>query len=98
MLSYTACYTKTESGYTGQLLEWPEVITEGETIEDCREMLEDAAREMIEVYKEDKMSIPQGHVFFECLSIFLGVVYRKQGATAPGRPLTISPPNCLPSP
>jgi predicted RNase H-like HicB family nuclease len=62
MLSYTACYTKTESGYTGQLLEWPEIITEGATIEDCREMLEDAAREMIEVYKEDKLDIPKGHV------------------------------------
>jgi predicted RNase H-like HicB family nuclease len=73
MLSYTACYTKTESGYTGQLLEWPEVITEGGTIEDCREMLEDAAREMIEVYKEDKIDIPQGHIFFEHLPILENV-------------------------
>ena len=26
----------------GQLVEWPEVITEGKTIEECREVLRDA--------------------------------------------------------
>ena len=31
MLSnYTAKYTKISSGYMGQFVEWPEVITEGE--------------------------------------------------------------------
>jgi len=35
MLSnYTAKYTKISSGYMGQLVEWPEVITEGKTLED----------------------------------------------------------------
>ena len=29
MISYTAKYTKIASGYMGQLVEWPEVITEG---------------------------------------------------------------------
>jgi predicted RNase H-like HicB family nuclease len=53
MPSYTICYTKTESGYTGQLLEWPEVISEGATLEECRSMVEDAAREMTAVYVED---------------------------------------------
>ena len=32
--TYTARYTKISSGYMGQLVEWPEVITEGETLED----------------------------------------------------------------
>ena len=27
--TYTAKYTKIRSGYMGQLVEWPEVITEG---------------------------------------------------------------------
>jgi predicted RNase H-like HicB family nuclease len=44
---YTAVFTPITSGYMGQLVEWPEVITEGETIEDCREMLQDALDEMI---------------------------------------------------
>lgn len=31
--SYTARYAKIDDGYMGQLLEWPEVVTEGVTIE-----------------------------------------------------------------
>jgi predicted RNase H-like HicB family nuclease len=58
--SYTAKYSKIESGYMGQLVEWPEVITEGKNIEDCREMLRDALREMIEAYKQNGREIPPG--------------------------------------
>jgi predicted RNase H-like HicB family nuclease len=56
--SYTARYTKIDSGYMGQLVEWPEVTTEGKTIEDCREMLEDALREMIAAYRDQEKEIP----------------------------------------
>ena len=49
---YTAKYTKISSGYMGQLVEWPEVITEGKTLEECREMLKDALREMILAFKQ----------------------------------------------
>ena len=66
---YTVCYTKTESGYTGQLLEWPEVISEGATIEECRAMVEDAAREMAAVYEEDGIPVPQSHIIFESLTL-----------------------------
>jgi predicted RNase H-like HicB family nuclease len=45
--SFTAKYKKINSGYMGQIVEWPEVITEGRTLEECREMLEDALKEMI---------------------------------------------------
>ncbi len=58
--SYTAKYTKISSGYMGQLVEWPEVITEGKTIEECREMLKDALREMILAYKQQGREIPLG--------------------------------------
>jgi predicted RNase H-like HicB family nuclease len=58
--SYTAKYTKISSGYMGQLVEWPEVITEGKTIEECREMLRDALKEMILAYKEQGREIPLG--------------------------------------
>ena len=52
MATYTVCYTKIEAGYMGQLLEWPEVITEGGTLEECRAMLIDAAQEMTRAYLE----------------------------------------------
>ena len=58
--SYTAKYTKISSGYMGQLVEWPEVITEGKTIEECREMLRDALREMILAYKQQEKELPLG--------------------------------------
>jgi predicted RNase H-like HicB family nuclease len=53
----------------GQLLEWPDVISEGTTIEECRMMVEDAAREMMRVYEEDGLSIPRGHAIFETIAI-----------------------------
>ncbi len=58
--SYTARYTKISSGYMGQLVDWPEVVTEGKTIEECREMLRDALREMMLAYKELGREIPVG--------------------------------------
>jgi predicted RNase H-like HicB family nuclease len=58
--SYTAKYTKISSGYMGQLVEWPEVITEGKTIEECREMLRDALKEMILAYRQQGREIPLG--------------------------------------
>jgi predicted RNase H-like HicB family nuclease len=65
MRSYTAKYTKVSSGYMGQLVEWPEVITEGKTIEECREMLRDALREMMQAYKQQGKEIPLGGGFLE---------------------------------
>jgi len=44
----------------GQLVEWPEVITEGKTIEECRELLRDALQEMILAYKQQHKEIPPG--------------------------------------
>ena len=57
---YTAKYTKIDSGYMGQLVEWPEVVTEGKTIEECRDMLRDALKEMIAAYKQQGREIPLG--------------------------------------
>ncbi len=67
--SYTARYIKVESGYMGQLVEWPEVITEGKTIEQCREMLEDALREMIAAYREQEKEIPIGRALLEQIPV-----------------------------
>jgi predicted RNase H-like HicB family nuclease len=63
MLStYTAKYTKIDSGYMGQLIEWTEVISEGKTIEECREMIQDALNEMIIAYRMQNKEIPQGKI------------------------------------
>ncbi len=57
---YTARYQKISSSYMGQLVEWPEVVTEGKTLELCREMLEDALHEMVLAYKELGQELPAG--------------------------------------
>lgn len=70
MLSnYTAKYTKIKSGYMGQLIEWPEVVTEGRTLEDCRTMLRDALQEMINAYKKQHKEIPVGRALIEQIPI-----------------------------
>jgi len=63
--NYTAKYIKISSGYMGQLIEWPEVITEGKTLEECREMLKDALREMIISYRQQGKEIPIGGALLE---------------------------------
>ena len=68
-MKFTACYTKIENGYIGQLLEWPNVITEGETLNECKEMLIDAAEEMAIVYREDGIKIPQSSILVEAISV-----------------------------
>ncbi len=58
MLSnYTAKYTRIDAGYMGQLVEWPEVITEGKTLDECREMLKDALSEMVVAYRQHEKDI-----------------------------------------
>jgi len=56
--TYTANYTRISSGYMGQLVEWPEVITEGKSLDDCRRLLQDALQEMILAYRQQSKEIP----------------------------------------
>ena len=67
--NYTAKYTKIPSGYMGQFVEWPEIVTEGTTLEDCRESLKDAINEMILAHVQMDKEIPEGSHLFEPLSI-----------------------------
>ena len=69
MVNYTAKYTKIESGYMGQLVEWPEVVTEGKNLEDCRAMLRDALNGMILAYKELGKEVPLGNALIEQLPV-----------------------------
>jgi predicted RNase H-like HicB family nuclease len=69
MINYTAKYTKIKSGYMGQLVEWPEVLTEGKDLEECRDMLRDALHEMILAYQQLKKEIPVGNALIEQLPV-----------------------------
>lgn len=69
--TYTAKYTKISSGYMGQLVEWPEVITEAKTLEECREMLKDALQEMVLAYQQQGKEIPVGGCLLEQLPVEL---------------------------
>lgn len=67
--TYTAKYTKIRSGYMGQLVEWPEVVTEGKTLEECRAMLQDALQEMVRAYRQQKKEIPPGGALLEQIPV-----------------------------
>ncbi len=69
MVNYTAKYTKISSGYMGQLVEWPEVVTEGKDLEECRSMLRDALNEMVPAYQLLGKEIPPGNALIEQLPI-----------------------------
>ena len=67
--NYTAKYVKINSGYMGQIVEWPEVITEGKTLEECRKMLPDALHEMVLAYRQQNKEIPIGQALLEQMPV-----------------------------
>ncbi len=69
LTTFTASYTKITSGYMGQLIEWQEVITEGETLDLCRESLLDALQQMIAAYKQQSKDIPTGKSLIEQIPV-----------------------------
>ncbi len=69
MVNFTAKHTKISSGYMGQLVEWPEVVTEGRDLEECRAMLRDALNEMVLAYQQIGKEIPPGNALIEQLPI-----------------------------
>jgi predicted RNase H-like HicB family nuclease len=69
MTNYTAKYTKIGSGYMGQLVEWPEVVTEGKDLEECRAMLRDALHEMMLAYKDLGKEFPLGNALIKQIPI-----------------------------
>lgn len=61
----TARYVKVDSGYMGQILEWPEVVTEGGDLEECRTSLRDALHEMVLAYRDMGKEPPSAQALFE---------------------------------
>ena len=74
LCSYTAKYTRLVKGYMGQLVEWPEVVTEGADLEECRTMLRDALREMVLAYRDVDKEIPSSDILIEPLSVEIDLV------------------------
>ena len=52
-----------------QLVDWPEVITEGKNLEECRTMLKDALHEMVLAYKDLGKKILIGNALIEQLPV-----------------------------
>lgn len=65
--TFTANCTKIPSGYMGQFVEWPEIVTEGRDLEECREMPKDALNQMILAYKQQNKEIPLGCALIESI-------------------------------
>ena len=74
MLNYTAKYTKVSSGYMGQIIEWPEVISEGEDIEACRVMLKDALQEIVLAYRQQDRELPSAGGLLEQMPVEVELV------------------------
>jgi predicted RNase H-like HicB family nuclease len=71
-VTLTAVFTPDENGWTmAQLAEWPAVVTCGRTVEEAREMLLDAAREMIASYRDQGRTPPIGSGHAEQVTIDL---------------------------
>ncbi|MEA2371005.1 MAG: hypothetical protein QOH12_1399 [Solirubrobacteraceae bacterium] len=71
-MTLTAVFTPDEGGWTmAQLAEWPAVVTCGRTVEEAREMLLDAAREMIASYRDEGREPPIGGGHVESVTISL---------------------------
>jgi predicted RNase H-like HicB family nuclease len=69
LVTLTAVYTPDEDGWMmAQLAEWPAVVTCGRTLEEAREMLLDAAHEMIACYCDEGREIPIGGRRVEALT------------------------------
>jgi predicted RNase H-like HicB family nuclease len=74
LCSYTAKHTRIAEGYMGQLVEWPEVVTEGVDLDECRAMLRDALHEMVLAYRKLGKEIPSHNALIEQLPVEIDLV------------------------
>jgi predicted RNase H-like HicB family nuclease len=71
-LTLTAVFTPDENGWTmAQLAEWPAVVTCGRTLEEARELLLDAAHELVASYRDEAREPPIGGGHAEQVTIDL---------------------------
>lgn len=71
-MTLTAVFTPDKDGWVmAQLAEWPAVVTCGRTTEEARELLLDAANEMIASYRDEGQEPPIGGGHVEPITIDL---------------------------
>lgn len=58
-------YTKINAGHMGQVVEWPEILTEGKDLEECRLMLKDPLYEMVLAYRQQNRELPPNPYLIE---------------------------------
>jgi hypothetical protein len=58
--TYTANDTRIASGYLSRLVEWPEVVTDGKNLEQCRALLRDAHWEIAAYGRQGQEAPPRG--------------------------------------
>lgn len=74
MTTLTAVFTPDEDGWVmAQLAEWPAVVTCGRTVDEAREMLLDAANEMVASYLAEGRRPPIGEGHAEPVMIDLAL-------------------------
>ena len=81
LFSYTARYTRLNNGYMGQIVEWPEVVTEGIDLDDCRSLLRDALNEMILAYQALGQEIPLSNALIEQIPVEVTLVSQNEGGS-----------------
>jgi len=64
---FTAKFTKLQTGFMGQILELPEVITEGADIEECNTLLVEALQDVILAYKELGSDFIESSVYYRSI-------------------------------
>jgi predicted RNase H-like HicB family nuclease len=67
--AFVAVYEKVSRGYMGRVLGFPGVISEGKTLDECRESLNDALHEMLLAYADEGETIPGCGLIFEPLLV-----------------------------
>ena len=71
-VTLTAVFTPDENAWMmAPLAEWPAVVTCGRTVEEAREMLLDAARELLASYRDEGREPPIGGGHAEQVTIEL---------------------------
>jgi predicted RNase H-like HicB family nuclease len=67
---YTVVYTPIEDGwYMAAVPELPGAVTQGQTLDEAREMIEDAVKLLLESYRENARKDAPGNAIWETLNV-----------------------------
>ena len=56
---YTTRFVKSEDGFIGQIVEWPDIVSKGRSLEDCRDSLGTTLKQMIQEYVVEGRAVPE---------------------------------------